>query len=270
MGHAPDRAVGAQSERHTPAMLTEVLDALSPRPGGIFIDATLGDGGHAEAILEAISPHGRLLGIDRDQTMLLRAQKRLAHFGDRFLAVHGNFVSIAELAERHGFTGADGVLFDFGVASYHFDDPVRGFSFREDAPLDMRLDETQERDAASIVNHANEAELERILREYGEEPQAARIAREIVHHRPITTTRMFADLISNAKARRSRSRSRVHPATQSFQAIRIAVNDELHAIDLALPGAFSVLTTGGVLATIAYHSLEDRIVKRFFRERASH
>lgn len=253
------------SEYHTPVLLAEVLSVMKPKPGSRFIDATLGDGGHAEALLIASAPNGRVLGIDRDTQMLSRAGERLKPFGDRITAVHGNFSDIAHIARREGFMGVDGILFDFGVASWHFDASGRGFSFQGEEPLDMRLSETLGgKTAAELINHASREEIERILRDFGEEPEAGRVADAIVRRRPITTTRMLVDIITTAK----RGRTRHHAATRAFQALRIAVNDEIASIETALPESLHVLALGGVVAVMAYHSLEDRVVKLFFREQA--
>ena len=213
------------------------------------------------------APDGMLLGIDRDPEMLERARVRLQPFGDRVITVQGSYADITAIAKTHGFLESDGILFDLGVASWHFDLSGRGFSFRSDEPLDMRFDPTEGSTptASMIVNRSSRDELERIFRDYGEEPEAKRIARAIIEHRPIHTTRMLADLITKTKRY---SRGRVHPATQTFQALRISVNNELELLDGAIPGAVRALRVGGVLVIIAYHSLEDRIVKQAFRSQA--
>ena len=256
----------ANAERHIPVLLDSILELMAPKPGSVFIDATLGDGGHAEALLKASAPDGRLLGLDRDGEMLERAKKRLASFDDRFLGVQANFAEIAEVARRENFPAADGIIFDLGVASWHFDASGRGFSFQGDEPLDMRLSgPLGEWTAAEIINHVEQQELERIFREYGEEPEAKRIAAAIVKRRPITNTMMLVNTIEEAKRRKTKR----HKATQTFQALRIAVNDELGSLEAALPEALQALRLGGALAVIAYHSLEDRIVKRFMKEASS-
>lgn len=251
---------------HQPVLIDEILGVFDPKPGEAFIDATLGDGGHAEAVLDKTSPDGLLLGIERDPVMASRAGRRLKRFGERAIVVTASYADITSMILRDTFPEASGILFDLGVASHHFDASGRGFSFRSNEPLDMRFnpDET-EFSAADILNGATEETLERIFREYGGEREAHRVARAVVQNRPILTTRMFADLIAQAKRAKRR---RIHPATQVFQALRIVVNEELTAIEHALPEAIKALRIGGTLAVIAYHSLEDRIVKQFMREQA--
>jgi len=254
---------GDSPKWHVPVLKDEILRIFEPHSGSRFIDATLGDGGHAEALLLASAPDGRLLGLDRDAAMLSRAKSRLQQFGDRFVGVHTNFVDIADTAKREGFDNADGILFDLGVASWHFDASGRGFSFQRDEPLDMRLSESLGGiSAAEFINHVERAELERVLREYGEEPEAGKVADAILRRRPITTTKMLSQIIISAKRRKTRH----HQATRSFQALRIAVNDELRAIERVLPESLRALRVGGVVAVLAYHSLEDRIVKRFMKQ----
>lgn len=243
-------------------MVEVVLHALDPKPGGRFIDATLGDGGHTEAILRATAPTGRVLGIERDPAMLVRARKRLTPFGSRIVFVHSAYTDLLQIARERGFLDSDGVLFDLGIAAYHVgENGGRGFRFSDDASLDMRFDPTEgERTAWDIVNRETVQELERIFHEFGEERFAKRIAKRIIAHRPIHSSRMLTDVIVQAVPRRGR----VHPATRVFQALRIAVNRELDALETALPQAVGILRSGGVCAVIAYHSLEDRVVKRFF------
>lgn len=257
------RPLHEQNEVHVPAMVREVIDVFSPNPGGRYIDLTLGDGGHAEAVLKATGSQGKLLGIERDPMMLERAKKRLEPFGERAVLVNANYVDVKRLAERHGFMDSDGALFDLGVASWHFDAAGRGFSFRSEEPLDMRYNpEEGGSTAAEIINHAERQELQKIFKELGEEPEAEKIANAIVKRRPIASTRMLADIIRQAK----RQKTRIHPATRVFQALRIAVNDELVSLETALPESVRTLKLGGMLVVIAYHSLEDRIVKHFMRE----
>ncbi len=248
---------------HVPVLLREVLQFLQPRPGGIYIDATVGGGGHAEAILEASAPDGRLLGLDADPDALGRSRRRLHRFERRVVLVHANFDHLQPIAERHGFVPADGVLMDLGVSADQLADAARGFSFRHPGPLDMRMDPSLPHTAADLVNTLDEEDLARLIRAYGEEPRAHRIARAIVRARPIHTTTELADLVARVVPRRPGQR--LHPATRVFQALRIAVNDELGALERALPQAVAVLRPGGRLAVITFHSLEDRIVKHFFR-----
>jgi 16S rRNA (cytosine1402-N4)-methyltransferase len=252
------------SSGHTPVLLKETLELLAPRPGGRYIDATLGGGGHAEAILEASHPDGRLLGLDADPRANARVRERLAPYGDRVTLVHANFWELANVARAHGFDQVDGILFDLGVSSYHFDEAEAGFSFRLEGPLDMRLDPTQGLTAADIVNTLDEEALADILYRYGDERRSRRIARAIVANRPIHTTTDLAEIIVQAVGRRPGAR--LHPATRTFQALRIYVNDELGALEAALPQALSLLKPGGVLVVITFHSLEDRLVKHFLRQ----
>ncbi len=251
---------------HEPVLLEEVLRFLRPHAGGVYIDATVGGGGHAEAILEKSAPDGRLLGLDADPDALRRSQRRLHRFGRRVVLVHANFDRLQSVAERYGFVPADGVLMDLGVSSDQLADAARGFSFLRPGPLDMRMDPSLPHTAADLVNTLDEEDLARLIRAYGEEPYARRIARAIVRARPIYTTTELADLIARVVPRRPGQR--LHPATRTFQALRIAVNDELGALERALPQALAVLRPGGRLAVITFHSLEDRIVKHFFRREA--
>jgi 16S rRNA (cytosine1402-N4)-methyltransferase len=248
--------------------LKEVLEALEPAPGKTIVDCTVGLGGHAGAILAAISPGGRLVGIDRDAQALEIAKERLGRPGEKVDLIKGRFDELDAIFEKAGIKGADGFLFDLGVSSMQFDEAARGFSFRADAPLDMRMDTAAVKDAAEVVNTASEAELDRILDEYGEERFHRRIAAAIVEERKkarIETTGRLVDIIVHAMPYRMRH-GRVHAATRSFQAFRIAVNDELGALERALDQAIGLLNTAGVICVISYHSLEDRIVKNKFRE----
>ncbi len=252
--------------RHVPVLLNEVLHYLQPRPGGTYIDATVGGGGHAEAILEASAPDGRLLGLDADPDALGRSHRRLHRFGRRVVLVQAYFDQLENIAHREGFVPADGVLMDLGVSSDQLEDAARGFSFLKPGPLDMRMDPSLPRTAADLINTLDEGDLAYLIRRYGEEPHARRIARAIVRARPIYTTTELADLVARVVPRRPRQR--LHPATRTFQALRIAVNDELGALERALPQALRVLRPGGRLVVISFHSLEDRIVKQFFRREA--
>ncbi len=253
---------------HTPVLLHESLALLAPAPGGVYCDATLGLGGHAEAILQASSPDGRLVGIDRDPHALARAAERLAPFGDRVSLHHGCFADLVEilagektLAER----GLDGLLLDLGVSSLQLDDPERGFSFRHAAPLDMRMDDSAGTTAAEFLRDLSEAELARLLREYGEQPRARAVARAIkryVDEVGLPDTAGLARVVAAVlPARRSGG---IHPATQAFMAIRIALNDELGQLRRFLERFLEVLAPGARVAVITFHSLEDRLVKRRF------
>ncbi|MBI5137543.1 MAG: 16S rRNA (cytosine(1402)-N(4))-methyltransferase RsmH [Nitrospirae bacterium] len=251
---------------HVPVLPEQVLSALRPRDGGSYIDMTVGGAGHASLVLQAADC--RLLALDRDPEAVTRATRRLAPFGARATVVHAPFDRVAEVAARHGFAGADGILMDLGVSSRQLDSAERGFSFRADAPLDMRMDPTTGATAADLVNTLDEAELARIFIEYGEERHARRIARAIVAARaaaPIATTLTLAGLVERSVPGQ-RGQRRIHPATRVFQALRIAVNDELGMLARALPDAFGLLAPGGRLAVISFHSLEDRMVKQTMRD----
>jgi 16S rRNA (cytosine1402-N4)-methyltransferase len=254
------------SERlsHRPVLYDAVLEGLAVSSNGCYIDATVGAGGHGWGILAASVPRGRLLGLDVDPQALRLAQRRLAPFGDRVTLVRGSFAQLASIARVWGCPEADGVLMDLGLSSMQLDTPARGFSFQHAGPLDMRFDPSGPTSASELVNSLEEAELAKLLRRYGEEPRARRIARAIVRARPLHTTAQLAELIERLVG----ERGRIHPATRTFQALRIAVNDELSALSDALPQALDLLTVGGRLAVISFHSLEDRIVKRFFLREA--
>lgn len=252
------------AERHVPVLLQAVLDLLAVRPGGVYVDGTLGGGGHARAILALSSPDGRLLGLDRDPAALAAARERLAPFGARAVLRHGSFARLRELAE--GFAPADGVLLDLGLSSLQLADPTRGFAFAHEGPLDMRFDPGEGGPtAADLVNALSVNELTALLYRYGEEPQARRIAEAIVAARPLATTGELARVIERAIGP---ARGRIHPATRTFQALRIAVNEELQALEMALPQALEVLRPGGRLVVISFHSLEDRRVKQFMQREA--
>ena len=248
---------------HIPVLFQETLETLNPQTGGRYIDATLGDGGHSEGILDASSPDGILLGLDASPEAIRRSQKRLARFGERFTLVHSNFRNLHQIANSYGFTQADGILLDLGVSSHQLDDATLGFSFQDSGPLDMRLDFTQGETVAEVINRLDAEELADILYRYGEERKSRRIARAIITTRPIHTTTQLAEVISRAVG--GRRGARLHPATRSFQALRIYINDELGALETTLPQALELLRPGGVLAVISFHSLEDRIVKHYFR-----
>ena len=251
---------------HTPVMTPEVLQALNVQSGGRYIDATLGEGGHSKAILAAAQPGGQVLGLDADPEAVAVATERLAEAGESFLALNVNFRDIRATALRYEFVPVHGVLFDLGVSSLQLDRETRGFSFRRADPLDMRFSFDQQLTAADIVNEYAESELADLIFHLGEDRAARRIARAIVRNRPVSTSLELAELIEKVNPRRGR---RTNPATRTFQAIRIAVNDELSALETALEQAVSLLGQGGRFAVISYHSLEDRIVKNFIRKQAS-
>lgn len=262
---------------HTPVLLNEVLSALQPKPGGVYIDATVGGGGHAAALLHQAQPGGRMLGVDADPTALQAAQK---HFALRwpdsngsdgavtYTLCHSSFEHLRELAQAHNFDPVDGIVFDLGVSSHQIDTPARGFSFHADGPLDMRLDPTQGQTAEDLVANLDEQALANLIYQYGEERASRRIARFIVNQRqqqPVTSTGKLAAIVAQALRSSSKRRAAIHPATRTFQALRIAVNRELEQLDAVLPQAVTLLRPGGRLAVISFHSLEDRIVKQFFR-----
>lgn len=252
---------GSSGRTHEPVMVAEVLRFLEPAPGKLIVDATVGTGGHAEAVLER---GAEVLGIDRDPMALEVARRRLSRFGERCRLLQGNFRELAGILGELGIKEVDGVLFDLGMSSMQLEDPARGFSFLREGPLDMRMDPSQDLTAHEIVNSWPEGEIARILREYGEERYARRIAREIVRSRPISSTTELAALVARCYPP---GYHRIHPATRTFQALRIAVNDELSALREGLHAAIRALKPGGVVVAISFHSLEDRIVKRTFRQR---
>lgn len=248
--------------RHKSVLVGEVLDALQPRDGGLYVDGTVGGGGHAAEILRASAPGGRLIGFDRDAAAIEAAEMKLSEFAGRFELRHGNFSDLAETIERGS---CDGVLLDLGVSSPQLDQAERGFSFQQQGPLDMRMDRRQTVTAAELVNRWDAAELARIFREFGDEPQAVRLARAIVRERErgrFETTTQLAGLIERLAPRRGSKR---HPATRVFQALRMAVNDEGRSLTSGLAAACSCLRKGGRLTVITFHSMEDRIVKEFGR-----
>ena len=253
--------------RHMPVLAKELLQYLVPHSGGVYVDGTLGGGGHSELILEATEPDGTLIGIDRDPEALSAAKSRLHRFGRRFSAIQGSFADIAELLPSYGTTEIDGLILDLGVSSYQLDTPERGFSFRFDGPLDMRMNPAEEVSAADLVNNLSEQELEKIIREYGEERWARKIAARIVAARQVSlieTTQLLAELVESTIPRRFHE-ERIHPATRTFQALRIAVNDELAQVQQGITAGFGLLRPGGRIAVVSFHSLEDRIVKQTFR-----
>ena len=248
--------------QHVPVLLNETLDGLSIKPGGRYIDGTVGGGGHSEAIL-ASAPDVELLGLDADTTALERATLRLLPFGSRVKLVHANFSRLSEVARTNGFDQVDGIVFDLGLSSDQLGDADRGFGFIAGGRLDMRFDRTRGQSAADLINTLDQDELAEMIYRYGEEPASRKIARAIVAARPITTADQLAKVIEKALGRTQRGR--IHPATLTFQALRIAVNDELGALMSALPQATALLHSGGRVAIISFHSLEDRIVKEYFR-----
>jgi 16S rRNA (cytosine1402-N4)-methyltransferase len=256
---------GAEVELgHLPVMAGEVLVTLAPRPGSLQIDATLGGAGHAERVLEASSPDGRLLGLDADPAAIARSGKRLARFGDRVVLRQVNFQHMAEVAPEAGFGQVDGLLLDLGLSSFQLGDVERGFGFRAGGRLDMRFDTSRGQSAADLLATMDQKDLTALFGKYGEEPFSGRIARHIVesrHHSPVETAEQLAALVERAvPAPRAR---RTHPATRVFQALRIAVNDELGALEQGLAASLVLLRPGGRLVVLSYHSLEDRIVKQF-------
>jgi len=250
---------------HTPVLLGETIEALNVQPGGRYIDATLGAGGHAAAILENSSPGGQLLGIDADPRAIEMAAARLEAYRDSILLVNDNFSNLREICLKYDFLPVHGILFDLGLSSLQLEQDNRGFSFQHDALLDMRLSTDQEPTAADIVNTSPERQLAQLIRSYGEERYSHQIARQIVRQRPVTTTLQLVEAIERAVGGR---RGRIHPATRTFLALRIAVNQELENLESALKQATSLLGFGGRLVVISYHSLEDRIVKNFMRQEA--
>ncbi len=247
-------------------MLQEVLEALRPRPGGCYVDGTLGGGGHTQALLEASAPSGRVLGLDRDPDALARTRERLADFGGRLETVHANFADMGEVAEARGFGAVDGILLDLGVSSDQLDRPERGFSFRADGPLDMRMDPTRGLTAAAWIAAVSEEQLADAIWRYGEERDSRRIARAVKSAQRegrLAGTAALAEVVERAVG--GRRGARIHPATRTFQGIRMAVNEELGSIERGLNAALELLAPGGRLAVLTFHSLEDRLVKQAFR-----
>jgi 16S rRNA (cytosine1402-N4)-methyltransferase len=248
--------------RHEPVMLREVIAALDVRPGGRYVDCTIDGGGHAEAILQAASPGGSLIGLDADPEAVALARHRLSRFGSDCAVVQANFRDVDTVCRERGFAPVNGILFDLGLSSHQLASASRGFSFRIESPLDMRFSPEQETTASYWVNEAAEEELADLIWRYGEERQSRRIARAIVNGRPMRTTTQLAKAVEEAVGRRPGSQT--HPATKTFQALRIVVNQELASLVDALPRAHGLLGFGSRLVVISYHSLEDRIVKQYF------
>ncbi len=247
--------------RHVPVLYEEVLEGLAVKPGGVYIDGTVGGGGHARGILERSAPEGRLLGIDADPAAIEASGENLKDFHNRITLVNGSFRRLEVIASEAGFASVDGVLLDLGVSSWQLAEAKRGFSFLEDGPLDMRFDPGGGVRASDLVNERSEQELADIFFTYGEERRSRKLAKTIVAARPIYTTRQLAQVVERAVGKGGR----IHPATRIFQALRIAVNQELEALEAVLPQAAKLLRPGGRLAIISFHSLEDRIVKRYMQ-----
>lgn len=255
---------------HTPVMCGEVLEYLNLSPGKLIVDATVGTGGHTERILERILPGGGLIGIDRDESSLSIAKKRLERFGSASQLIQGNFSDLDLLLEKLNVRSVDGILFDLGISSYQLQDPARGFSFQKEGPLDMRMDKESYISAYDLVNNLNEEELSSLLWNYGQERWHSRIARFLIKERerqPITTTLELADIVLRSIPSRYRYRHyRIHPATRTFQAIRIAVNRELEILETAVNKAIALLEKKARICVISFHSLEDRVIKFAFRK----
>lgn len=253
---------------HEPVLLAETLDGLLTHSGSTLLDGTLGGGGHTAGFLERTEPTGRVLGLDADPAAIRRVQIRLQDQvqAGRLLLAQGNYEQMRTIAATHRFDPVDNILLDLGVSSFQLESAQRGFSFMRDGPLDMRMDPDQLLDAATIVNDWPEQELANLIFQYGEERQSRRIARYLVNQRPVTTTHQLADLVERAVG--GRRGQRLHPATRTFQALRIAVNDELGHLERTLPQALQLLRPGGRLAVISFHSLEDRLVKQWMQKEA--
>lgn len=253
--------------QHQPVLMNQTLNSLKLRPGGVYLDGTLGGGGHTEAILQATEPDGKVIGLDQDDEALAAASQRLKPFGERFCPIRANFAEMEQVLAAEGIAGLDGVLLDIGVSSHQLDEPDRGFSYMQDGPLDMRMDRRGGQTAADLVAELSESELANLIYRYGEEKFSRRIARRIVEQRaqtPIESTKQLAELISSAIPAAQRRKEKQHPAKRTFQALRIAVNDELGVLERGLVAAFASLKSGGRLSVITFHSLEDRIVKNYF------
>ena len=253
--------------QHQPVLMNQTLNSLKLQPGGVYLDGTLGGGGHTEAILQATEPDGKVIGLDQDDEALAAASLRLKPFGERFCPIRANFAEMEQVLAAEGIAGLDGVLLDIGVSSHQLDEPDRGFSYMQDGPLDMRMDRRGGQTAADLVAELSESELANLIYRYGEEKFSRRIARRIVEQRaqtPIESTKQLAELISVAIPAAQRRKEKQHPAKRTFQALRIAVNDELGVLERGLVAAFASLKSGGRLSVITFHSLEDRIVKNYF------
>jgi 16S rRNA (cytosine1402-N4)-methyltransferase len=247
--------------QHQPVLYHEIIHALQPKSPDLYVDGSVGAGGHARGILEACAPDGRLLGLDVDPQALASARETLAPYGERVRLVQASYLYFTDVLKECGWTAVQGMLLDLGVSSMQLDTAERGFSFQHEGPLDMRFDPSTPRTAADLVNGLPETELADLIYRYGEEPHARRIAEAIVRVRPLTTTWQLAEVVRKSIP----EHGRIHPATRTFQALRIAVNDELKTLETTLPRATAALAPSGRLAIIAFHSLEDRIIKAFFR-----
>lgn len=247
---------------HIPVLYQEVLDSLQPRSGGLYVDGTVGRGGHSAGILQQSAPDGRLLAFDRDPEALQTSQQRLSQNAQRTVFVHASYAQMGEIAPRYGFQQIDGILLDLGLSSNQLEDASRGFSFLRNGNLDMRFDPTQGITAADLINDLEEKALADLFWRYGEEPHSRKIAKAIISARPLHTTHELAELVVKTVGRKGRN----HPATQLFQALRIAVNEELQQVEMGLRAGISLLRTGGRFVVISFHSLEDRLVKQTFRQ----
>jgi len=254
------------SSSHTPVMLSETIESLAIQLGGRYVDCTIGGGGHSAAIIKNSEPGGQLLGIDADPEAIKIARMRLKTYYSSVLLVNDNFVNLEAICIKNDFKPVNGILFDLGLSSMQLESEGRGFSFQHEAPLDMRFNPDQEVTAADMVNTSTEAELADLIRKFGEESYSHHIARHIVNERPIKTTLELVQIIEQAVGQR---RGKIHPATRTFQALRIVVNKELEHLELALKQAVNLLGFEGRLVVISYHSLEDRIIKRFFKQESS-
>lgn len=255
--------------RHVSAMVQEVVTCLACRPGGIYVDGTLGGAGHAAAICKAIGPEGCLVGIDQDADAIANAGEVLKPYRTATRLFHGNFTGMADYLSQAGITAVDGILVDLGLSQHQIESSGRGFTFQKDEPLDMRMDERREKRAEALVNHLSESELASIFQRYGEERWSKRIARAIVSARsngPIRTTGQLVDLVRRAVPAKAAAQQKIHPATRIFMALRIAVNDELACLDRFLAVAVDVLKPGGRMCVLSFHSLEDRMVKQRFKQ----
>lgn len=256
------KAVPLASPPHRPVLYQEIIEYLAPKSPGLYLDCTAGAGGHSSGILQASSPDGKLLALDVDPLAISLTQTRLAPFGERAVVVQASYIEAARILQQIDWDPLDGILMDLGVSSMQLDQQERGFSFRHDAPLDMRFDPTKGQSAAELLNNLSEKDLADIIWRFGEERFSRRIARKIVEHRPLETTFQLADLVRSAVGGK---KSKIDPATRTFQAIRIAVNDELQSIEKAIPDLIALLKPKGRLAVISFHSLEDRLVKQAFK-----
>lgn len=253
---------------HRPVMIEEVMRYLDPEPGEVIVDCTVGEGGHASRILGAIRPGGRLIGIDQDEEVLARTKEKLKDYGGLYTLLWENFKNLDSILKRLKVTRIDGALFDLGLSSFQLEAPARGFSFQREAPLDMRMDKRRKITAFDLVNHLAQAEMAKILMDFGGERWSNRIARQIVRARkngPITTTTQLAEIVRRAVPDRNRYK-RIHPATRTFQAFRIVVNQELEALETGLSATIGALAEGSRVLVISFHSLEDRIVKNKFKK----